>query len=104
MTSNAQAGDPTARGILVEVGHRLGEGIAGLVNVLDPETIVVGGGLGTAGGVFWERFVASTREHIWSETQRDLPIAIAEYANNAGFVGAAALALRKFQPGVTGER
>ena len=100
----AAAGDRHAVHVVQIAAEALGATVGLLVNVLDPEAIVVGGGLGTAGGVFWERFVASTREHIWSETQRDLPIAIAEYANNAGFVGAAALALRKFQPGVTGER
>ena len=40
---------PPRAGILVEVGHRLGQGIAGLVNVLDPELVIVGGGVSDAG-------------------------------------------------------
>ena len=66
-----------------------------MVNMLDPEIVVVGGGLGMAGGLYWESFVASTRRHIWSDTHRDLPIVTAAYGSDAGFVGAAALALQK---------
>ena len=44
VTEAAERDDDVARGILAEVGRRLGEGIAGLVNVLDPEAVVVGGG------------------------------------------------------------
>src|SRR5438552_17192096 len=42
-------GDPVAIHVLAEVGRRLGEGIAGLVNVLDPDVVVVGGGAIEAG-------------------------------------------------------
>src|SRR5439155_15877834 len=44
VTEAAKDGDAVARSILAEVGRRLGEGIAGLVNVLDPDIVVVGGG------------------------------------------------------------
>jgi len=66
-----------------------------MVNVLDPEAVVVGGGLGSAGGLYWEEFVASTRRHIWSDTRRDLPVITAAYGSDAGFVGAATLALQR---------
>jgi len=42
--------DPEALGILRDVGTRLGEGIAGLVNVLDPELVIVGGGAAASAG------------------------------------------------------
>src|SRR5947208_5797968 len=44
----ARDGDAVARGIVTEVGRRPGEGIAGLGNVLDPASVVVGGGVGGA--------------------------------------------------------
>ena len=50
----ARAGDAAARGILAEVGARLGQGIAGLVNVLDPSIVVVGGGASEAGELLLE--------------------------------------------------
>ncbi|MET0801726.1 MAG: ROK family protein, partial [Actinomycetota bacterium] len=50
----ARAGDLVARGILVETGRWLGVGIAGLVNVLDPDVVVVGGGAAGAGELLLE--------------------------------------------------
>ena len=87
-----------AGGLVVQqaLGSRaLGATLGLMVNMLDPEIVVVGGGLGMAGGLYWESFVASTRRHIWSDTHRDLPIVTAAYGSDAGFVGAAALALQK---------
>ncbi|MDP9119216.1 MAG: ROK family protein, partial [Actinomycetota bacterium] len=49
MTEAARGGDELAVAILAEVARRLGEGVAGLVNVLDPEVVVIGGGVGEAG-------------------------------------------------------
>ena len=45
-------------------GTYLGIALGGLVNVLNPEAIVVGGGLGLAPGRFRERLIRATREHI----------------------------------------
>jgi glucokinase len=46
----AGRGDETARAILEEVGARIGQGLAGLANVLDPALVIVGGGPTTAAG------------------------------------------------------
>lgn len=46
----ARTGDAAALSILEDVGTRLGEGIAGLVNVLDPELVIVGGGAAAGAG------------------------------------------------------
>jgi glucokinase len=90
----ARAGDPTATGILVEVGHRLGEGIAGLVNVLDPEIVVVGGGASGAGELLLEPTRAAFRMTVEGEAHRPhVPIVAAQLGNDAGGVGAALLAL-----------
>jgi glucokinase len=45
----ADGGDETARALVTEVGRSLGQGLAGLVAIFDPELIVVGGGLGSIG-------------------------------------------------------
>ena len=72
----------------------LGEGIATLVNLLDPEAVVVGGGLGTAGGRYWEAVVAAARPGVWLPSARDLPIVPAGLGTDAGACGAA-LAIRR---------
>ncbi len=87
----AEAGEATAIEIVRSAGRALGVSVAFLVNVLDPEAVVVGGGLGLAGGLYWNEFIDSTREHIWSETNRYLPIVPAALGIDAGLIGAAAL-------------
>ncbi|RPI49489.1 MAG: ROK family protein, partial [Chloroflexi bacterium] len=67
-----------------------------LINVLDPALLVVGGGLGLAGGLYWDSFLASTRAHVWSDVNRDLPIVPATTGVEAGLIGAAATAWRRF--------
>jgi glucokinase len=64
--------------------------VAFLVNTLDPAAVIVGGGLGLAGGLYWDRMVSSTRAHIWSPGTRDLPILPAALGPDAGLIGAAA--------------
>lgn len=92
----AAAGDAAAQRVVETAAVALGSGVAFLANVLDPEAIVVGGGLGLAGGLYWERFVRATREHIWSEATRELPIIPAALGVDAGIIGAALAAWKRF--------
>lgn len=92
----AEAGDLLAWRVVYRAAQALGVGVAFLVNVLDPERVVVGGGLGVAGGPYWRHFVRATRAHIWSDTNRDLPIRMAALGTRAGLIGAAATAWRRF--------
>jgi glucokinase len=90
------AGNPDAVEVVRTGGEALGVTAALLVNVLDPEAVVVGGGLGSAAGLYWDSFVTAARMHIWSGTHRQLPILKASYGGDAGFVGAAMLAFRRY--------
>jgi hypothetical protein len=72
-------------------GEAFGVSAAFLVNVLDPEMVVVGGGLGTAEGLYWDAFIRSCREHIFAANSRGLPIVRAKLGIDAGVVGAAAI-------------
>ena len=65
-----------------------------LVNVLDPEAIVIGGGLGLAPGRFRERLIEATRDHIWNPGARGLPFLSAALGADAGLIGAALTADR----------
>jgi glucokinase len=92
----ATTGDEVAIGIMSEVGRRLGEGIAGLVNVLDPQVVVVGGGAIEAGDLLLEPArVAFARSVEAPEHRPQVQIVPAELGNDAGAVGAAALALEE---------
>jgi glucokinase len=79
--------------ILARVGRRLGEGIAGLVNVLDPEMVVVGGGAIEARELLMEPARKALVEAVEGPGHRpDVPIEAAQLGNDAGAVGAADLA------------
>jgi glucokinase len=94
VTEAARTGDEVAVAILAEVGRRLGEGVAGLVNVLDPEIVVIGGGAGEAGDLL----LAPLRDAFTSsvegvDVRPEVPIVPAALGNDAGAIGAALLAL-----------
>jgi glucokinase len=91
----AAAGDQAAMDVVRTAGEALGISVGFLVNVLDPEAVIVGGGLGLAGGLYWQSFVAATRAHVWSPAARDLPIVPAALGTDAGLIGAAATIWRR---------
>ena len=91
--SAAAAGDPDAQAVVKSAGEALHASVALLVNVLDPEAVIVGGGLGLSQGPYWTEFLEATRRHIWSDVHRDLPILRAETGLDAGLIGAAYSAL-----------
>jgi len=95
----AIAGNSVATKIVQSAGEALESQVALLINVLHPEAVVTGGGLGLSDGLYWDHFIASTRRHVWSELHRDLPILRAATGVDAGWSGAAAKAWREFPNG-----
>jgi len=96
VTEAAHRGDPVALEVLAEVGRRLGEGIAGLVNVLDPQVVVVGGGAVDAGAPLLDPARRACEGAIEGAAYRPaVPIVPAEMGNDAGAIGAASLALEE---------
>ncbi|MBI1840369.1 MAG: ROK family protein [Verrucomicrobia bacterium] len=93
----AASGHATAAHVVVSAAELLGCSIGHLVNTLDPAAVVVGGGLGIAGGLYWDAMVKAAREQIWSEFHRSLPIHTAQTGVDAGLIGAALRALRLSQ-------
>jgi glucokinase len=90
----ARGGDQAALAIMAEVGRRLGEGIAGLVNILDPQAVVVGGGVAEEGDLLLEPARRAFLDTVEAADRRpEVPMLAAELGNDAGALGAAALAL-----------
>ncbi|WP_280476254.1 ROK family protein [Nocardia asiatica] len=98
----AQQGDPTARGLFDELGYWLGAGLASLVNVFDPQVVIIGGGLVATGDHLSAPTQASFHKHVFAGPQRTLPPIIpAQLGAEAGLVGAALLAMGR-QPALVG--
>lgn len=87
-----ERGDALASKIVRTAGEALGVSIAFLCNVIDPEAVIIGGGLGLAGGLYWESMVEATRRHIYAWDTRQLPIVTAALGIDVGIIGAAAAA------------
>jgi glucokinase len=85
----AEQGNLLARTIVETAGQALGAAIAQLVNVLDPQGIVLGGGLGLAGGLYRESLEQTFKQHVWAEQHRSIPIFSAHLGTDAGVIGAA---------------
>lgn len=99
----AGEGNPYAIRIMWSAGESVGATLGLLVNTLDPEAIVIGGGLGLSGGIYWESLVESTRRHIWSGSGRALPLLKAVTGADAGWIGAAVAAFHETVHGGSGQ-
>jgi glucokinase len=88
----AQAGDVQAQSLLVVLGERLGVGIANAMNVFDPDVIVIGGGVATAGDLLLGPARESARRFALPGIGETAEIRLARYGVEAGVRGAALLA------------
>ena len=91
----ALAGDATARDILLDAGEILGEALVGIVNLLNPRLIVVGGGIGESADMLVARAAEVIAEKAL-EGRRDVEVVQALLSNDAGVLGAAALAFDEY--------
>lgn len=89
--------DPGAVGLIQELGSWLGQTVATLVAVLDPQVVVIGGGVSSVGNVLMDPIREAYLSHLPARGYRpELEIKSAEFLNDAGLVGAADLARQAF--------
>lgn len=94
VTDAARAGDTLAVRVLADAGRWLGVGIASLVNSLDPEVVIIGGGALSAGSLLLEPAVAAYHARVIAAAHRAVPPVLrARLGDDAGLIGAALLAL-----------
>lgn len=85
----AERGEQQAILILERGGHILGNAIALLVNMLDPQRVVVGGGLASLDGPYWRALGDAARLGIWHRPAKDVQIHQSYLKGQAGMIGAA---------------
>ena len=88
----AKAGDKVAKDIADKYGYYLGKGIAITASVVNPEIIVIGGGVSKAGDMLFDLLKPSFEQFVFPGC-KDVKFALAKLGNDAGVYGAAKMLL-----------
>jgi glucokinase len=100
VTELAHDGDAAAREAVALIGRNLGAGIAGLLNLFNPDVVVIGGGVLAAGELLLEPTRAEVAARALPPTRDHVRIVPAHFGAEAGMIGAGALALDHLRHGV----
>ena len=84
-------GDILASNIINQACAYLGAGIASAVNLLNPQVVVIGGGVSEGGPSFIRRIEKEVKERAFPSATKNLKVVKAKLGNDAGFIGAAIL-------------
>ena len=87
----AKRGDLLARSVWREVGEWVGIALAGLVNVFNPQRIVIGGGVAQAGVFLFGPIRRTLKDRALNWPARHVKVVRATLGNEAGIIGAATL-------------
>jgi glucokinase len=98
VTVAALAGDETAIGVFELIGGRLGVACSSFANIFQPDAIVVGGGVIAAGDLLLDPVRREVRERAL-KPMNSTPILEATLGNDAGMIGAAAMARVELERG-----
>jgi glucokinase len=98
----AQAGDKLANELIAQTAYYFGVGLANLINIFNPEVIVIGGGLSNIGDMLLMPAFDEAGRRAFRQSYQAVRFARAELGRNSGVLGAAALALEQIKS--TGKR
>ena len=87
----AKEGDKAALGVFDEYVYHLCAGLVGIINFLDPEMIVLGGGVSLAGEFLLNAVKRKLPEMVFYKTMPYAEVRMATLGNDAGIIGAAML-------------
>jgi len=97
----AQGGDSLASEVILKAATYLGIGLANLVNIFNPEMIIIGGGIAKMGDLLLNPARQVVRERAFQLSSQAVQIVPAQLGDDAGMLGAAVFA---FQQGGLGEQ
>ncbi len=92
VTEAAHSGDEVARMVLGHIGRQLGVGLSSIVNIFNPDYIVVGGGAMAAGELLLEPARAELASRGLRPNRDEVRVVAAKFGAEAGMLGAAVLA------------
>lgn len=92
IAQQAHAGDKLAAQVIRDGAHQLGAIVRPLLVFIDPQVLIVGGGVSSIGALWWDAFIASLRDTPIPSI-RQLPVRPAQLGTHAALIGAAYIAL-----------
>lgn len=87
----AKQGDPVARRIFARIGEYIGFGLSSVVNLLNPEKIIIGGGVADAGDILLDPIKETIKKRAMVVAGSAVEIVPAKLGNTAGVIGASLL-------------
>lgn len=87
----AEAGDPVAKRIFAIVGEYIGIGLTSVINLLNPEKVIIGGGVAEAGDLLLDPIRKTIKERAMVVAGSSVEIVPAQLGNSAGVIGASML-------------
>ncbi len=91
----AQEGDEAGRNALDQLGRRIAQAFGIMINLLNLDACLIGGGMAASGAPLLQAVQKHLPLFTWPNLLRNARVMIAELGNDAGIVGAAAMALRR---------
>lgn len=88
----AEGGDSFANTIVDKVSFYLGLATVNISNILNPDSVIIGGGVSAAGEFLRSRIQAYFDQFTFPQVRQTTQLKIAELGNDAGIIGAASLA------------
>lgn len=89
ISKEAYKGDRYAREVISEMGDAIGIGLANICVILDPERIIIGGGIANMGKLLFDKIEQSLKKRLY--TREEIDIRKSELGDRAGVLGAALL-------------
>jgi glucokinase len=93
--SAAEQGDSLAKELIARTGYYVGVGLANLINIFNPELIVIGGGLSNIGDMLLKPALKTAEARTYKEAFQAVRFASPMLGQNSGVLGAAAFALQE---------
>jgi len=87
----AEQGDVASLALFAEVGHRLGHAVGNLINLFDPDRVIIGGGVALAGNLILDPCRSMVPQMVLAEDSKNTPVVSAELGLLASAVGAACM-------------
>lgn len=90
----AQEGDEVAIETMAETGYYIGIGVASAINLLNPEMVVIGGGIAQAGDALWGPLLRTASALSLTQSRQVCQVVPAQLGDDAGVLGAVTLVLQ----------